>query len=229
MVCCGLSSFKYQIHFIISNRNTNTWKQHQKLAGHQLTITQMKFSPDDKYILSVSRDRRLSVFENKPTTTQDFNYELIATSDKKNGIHGRIIWTCDWSHDSKHFATGSRDGKCVMWYRDENETSTASTLGQFKSAGVLDEPGQSLTAIAFAHSYLNNSAGTYLIAIGCESGQINLFSFASEWKLLLRLGANLAHHLTVKKLAFRPLTKYNKKIQLASCGDDHLVRIYEVL
>lgn len=191
----------------------------------------MKFSPDDKYLLSVGRDRRLCVFENKniSKSTLEFDYQLVGTTDKKNGIHGRIIWTCDWSHDTKYFATGSRDGKCVIWQRDENESSaTASSLGPYKSAGVLDEHGQSLTALSFSHTYFENVAETYLLAIGCESGLINLYSFSNEWKLLLKLDTSFAHHLTVKKLAFRPLTKCNKKIQLASCGNDHLVKIYEL-
>lgn len=37
--------------------------------------------------------------------------------------------------------------------------------------------------------------------------------------------SRLAHHLTVKKLSFRPFTK---KYQLASCGDDNLIRIYDL-
>lgn len=42
-----------------------------------------------------------------------------------------------------------------------------------------------------------------------------------KWTLFFRM----AHHLTVKRLAFRP---YSKRFQLASCGEDHLVRVYEI-
>lgn len=34
-----------------------------------------------------------------------------------------------------------------------------------------------------------------------------------------------AHHLPVKRLTFRP---NNSKIQLASCSDDHFVKIFEI-
>jgi len=37
--------------------NQETWNQIGVLQGHNLTITQICFSPSDEYLLSVSRDR----------------------------------------------------------------------------------------------------------------------------------------------------------------------------
>lgn len=39
---------------------------------------------------------------------------MIATTDKSNGLHTRIIWCCAWTHDSVAFGTGSRDGKVTI-------------------------------------------------------------------------------------------------------------------
>lgn len=41
----------------------------------------------------------------------------------------------------------------------------------------------------------------------------------------------VAHHATVKKLAFRPLsddTSSSKQLYLASCGSDFAVRLYSI-
>lgn len=169
--------------------NTATWKQVQKLASHQLTVTQLKFSPDNQRLLSVSRDRRWSLYENMVTdvTTADTvcDFKLIATTDKKNGIHTRIIWTCDWSHDSKYFGTGSRDGKVVAWHRTAADTN--SSLGYYGAVDTLElAKTDSVTAIAFAKHYLSEST-EYLVAIGLETGYIHISSIDTKWTQLFKI------------------------------------------
>lgn len=169
--------------------NTSTWKQIQKLASHQLTVTQLKFSPDNRRLLSVSRDRRWSLFENKLDTSSAadaaYDFNLIATTDKKNGIHARIIWTCDWAHDGKYFGTGSRDGKVVAWHR--TEVDTKSTLGFYGAVDTLElAKTDSVTAVAFAKHFLTDDR-EYLVAIGLETGYIHLCSINIKWTHLFKI------------------------------------------
>lgn len=180
---------KFNQNIRIINRNTSTWKYVQKLAGHQLTVTQMKFSPDSKHLLTVGRDRRWCIFENHAAADADetaCNFELIATTDKKNSIHSRIIWTCDWAHDGTVFATGSRDAKAVVWTLGEQSSQTS--LGTYRALGTLDlAKNDSVTAVAFANEYLRQENGNYLIALGLETGFIHLYSFDKAWTQLFTI------------------------------------------
>lgn len=131
----------------------------------------MKFSPDDRYLLSVGRDRKWSIFERNADKTA-LQFTLISCSDKTNGIHTRIIWTCDWTHNSAIFATGSRDGKLVAWNRSETNSNTS--LGCYKSISAFEMKKESITAIAFAKQ------GEYYAAIGLESGRIEIFTLLCD-------------------------------------------------
>jgi elongator complex protein 2 len=220
--------------------NTSTWKILQRLRSHKLTVTQMKFSNEGNRLLSVSRDRRWTMFEKKKSTENDdiddeeeeVNFEVVASTDRQNGVHERIIWCCGWTHDDQFFATGSRDGKVAVWSKSTNvvvQESSSSSLREYKHVASLNLPQESITSLAFSTMHHNNSAGSYLLAIGFESGIIQLHSFdgsSSCFSLMKSLDHSEAHHLCVNKLEFRPNCK---EIQLASCGNDHLVRIYDIV
>ncbi|KAF4519996.1 hypothetical protein B566_EDAN007144 [Ephemera danica] len=226
-------------HAAIILWDTRTWQEVQKLPAHQLTVTQMAFSPDDQFLLSVSRDRRISLFRRTEATGDGAEqFTLFFSTDKRNGIHTRIIWTCAWSKDSMFFATGSREGTVIVWSIKDGQVAPASpplTL----SHGV--------TAVAFAPE-LN-----YLLAVGTDDGSIALYEWKpstepESWSLRIQLdkqypfcssvnfvGSNYSvsqlctvsssgHHKTVKRLAFRP--SHNNILQLASCGCDHAVKIH---
>lgn len=40
-------------------------------------------------------------------------FSLLAHTGKATAVHARIIWSCDWSPDSKYFVTSSRDKKVI--------------------------------------------------------------------------------------------------------------------
>ncbi|XP_014211711.1 probable elongator complex protein 2 [Copidosoma floridanum] len=215
------TSFK---HAAIILWDTKLWCQSDKLLFHQLTVTQMAFSPDDQYFLSVSRDRCWALY-----SYQNHKYELLMSSLQKESFHLRIIWSCSWTNDSKYFATGSRDGKVGIWSKNIANNKKPLLVTDFCSNG------SSVTALAFAPSKISNKF-LYVLAIGFEHGCIDIRKIEQvgksncyEWVQLSFLNTSQAHHAAVKRLCFRPNFRNEHVLQLASCGMDGVVKLHDVV
>lgn len=219
-------------------RNAKTWLQIQKLPSHQLTVTQMSFSPDGSHLLSVSRDRRWSLFA---VRGDNKTYELVAATDGKSGLHTRVIWCCAWTSDSAVFATGSRDGKIGFWAPGPM-TASSKQDAEIRSQEVvlsasLDLPKESVTALAFAPIMRREH---HILAVGLEKGVISLYRYldSNVENLWIVLQGNFGYDLSVKRLAFRPKlgrTGVNNEeagtsdvIQLASCSSNHFLKVYDI-
>ncbi|KAL2608650.1 hypothetical protein R1flu_027223 [Riccia fluitans] len=243
----------------------NSWRPLVQLKSHALTVTQMEFSHKDEYLLSVSRDRHLTLFgralkDDKPDTSSP--YRLIARID----AHKRIIWACSWSHCDRFFATGSRDKFVKIWAvlsaNSEVRVENVLTLPPFRSG---------VTALAWGPKLPRQKV--YLLAVGLEDGSVELWQGAlkrasendhnvafknenlSFWRLdmsvLCRFHQLLCHVATVQRLTWRAhftghervsspklvtdvnqLSRFHQfsedTLQLASCGVDHSVRLYNV-
>ncbi|KAL5234925.1 hypothetical protein ACI65C_002335 [Semiaphis heraclei] len=215
--------------------STENFQQIQKLMSHNLTVTQLAFSPDSKNLLSVSRDRTWSLFEYDIKTN---SFIIISKSDKHTGIHTRIIWCCAWTHDSVYFATGSRDGKLVIWSQNDHSVDNKITYCAKTNPLIVSE--KSFTAVAFAPTLMSECNKTYLLAVGADCGNISLYTWSYEeksvtpWFKIADLINEFGHHLTVKKIKFQPLlcktdSRYREGVlQMASCGADMMVRIYDI-
>ncbi|XP_060810838.1 elongator complex protein 2 [Amyelois transitella] len=200
--------------------DTSNWQQIQKLISHQLTVTQLAFSPDGEHLLSVSRDRKWTLHRRVQGSK---SFETVAFTDKSNGVHTRIIWCCAWAHDSSMFATGSREGKVCVW--SKSSTTSQSSLGAYALLGKPLDTNISVTALAFAPLTRD---GAKVVAVGLDSGNIRFYKFDGEdWNLLHEMDNSASHHLTVKRLMFRP-SEITEPLMLASAGADHFVRIHAV-
>ena len=185
---------------------TEKWTKVASLEnGHALTVVQMAFSPNDKYLLSVSRDRTLSVWDMQGCA-------LVFKTNKKTSIHQRIIWSCDWSQDSKYFVTGGRDKKCIIWSIEEQKPISNQPL-TFHTA---------VTAVAFAPI-----KDQFILVAGLEDGSLFLTKYDMETGWTNPNKINQAHHKTVKRLKFRP--GQHSKLLLATCGSDHFVQLINII
>lgn len=206
--------------------STSDWRQTGCLTGaSQLTVIQMEFSPDSDWLLVVSRDRSWSVFgRHGNDAAGDCQFSL---NRHWPGAHSRLLWCCSWLADSGGFVTGSRDGSVRTW-RHQQQTGWLQTGSGHKFDG-------SVTAVCVSC--------TGVMAVGLESGCIVLLKRVQaddldewgNWSVLTELSRSMAHHLTVRRLQFRPLQTQKPgdsteecQLQLASASTDRSVKIYNI-
>jgi len=211
--------------------STDTWKQMGSLNAHGLTITQMEFSHNGQYLLSVSRDRTWALFkrnENSP------GFKLIQKTDKKTGIHSRIIWSCSWAPCDTMFVTASRDKKLIAWSKVTNGNGEPE---KWESKSSPLDVGDAATAVSILPVALD---GKYLVGVGTETGLLKVYFFQIEeksWTHVLDVEKSLCPTGTVKRLCWRPCKSENfssmgdiseRTFQLAVGSSDHSVRILDV-
>ena len=190
------------------------------MPGHNLTVTQMSWSPDSSKLVTVSRDRTWTLHRvtmDKEGDNTVVRTEVMGRSEKKSSVITRIIWSCDWTCDSRYFLTASRDKRLVIWGPGED--------------GAWCQVGDSLIlpdAVTSVTSASRTLTSRYLVAAGLENGAIHVLTWAleSSWSTLMVIDKNTkGHHATMTRLQFRPNTE---DFVLASCSTDTSVRIIKL-
>jgi len=101
------------------------------------------------------------------------------------------------------------------------------------TVAILKEK-EAATAVAFSPLDLDDRRR---LAVGLETGQILIYSSAkdspSDWRLDLTIHSDLAHTDQIHRLSWRPSPASHGdqsliKKQLASCGEDHTLRVTSV-
>jgi len=169
-------------------------------------------------------------------TEEDVQHKQLARVD----AHKRIIWACSWSPCSRFFATGSRDRTVKIW----EVLETCEGNFQVRLITALPPFKCSVTAVAWAPF-----TTLHMLAIGKEDGSLELWrgNYQQETRKLdmsycSKVDTFSCHAATIHRLCWRALpTPSTQKetelkssrlelqtLQLASCGSDHTVRIYNV-
>ncbi|KAJ7179931.1 WD40-repeat-containing domain protein [Mycena crocata] len=193
-------------HAVVRVYDTDKWQPvGEPLAGHTLTVTRIAFSPDDRFVLSVSRDRSWRLYEVQNDGGQSY---LPIAADKS---HGRIIWDCAWALEGDIFATASRDKTVKIWHRGPDSKWIVADVIKTKDAA---------TAVDF--SPLDAQDRRHL-AIGLETGAVlvysNTGSAPANWRLVRTFDSNPSHVGHVHRLSWRPTSREGPK-ELASCSED---------
>ncbi len=163
-------------HAVIRLFETRKWTEIKPpLTAHSLTATRLRFSPDDRHLLSVGRDRQWVVFEReqgareggRDTDNQNNNthealpgYKLLQANPRG---HTRMILDAAWAPASLVlFATAGRDKTVKLWRREETEIVCVAAIAETHS----------VTAIDFLPR--PSKDGQFVLAIGTEAGKISI-------------------------------------------------------
>ncbi|KAJ0114937.1 WD repeat domain-containing protein [Diaporthe amygdali] len=235
---CRASSLN---HAVIRIFETERWTElRPPLAVHTSTIFRLRFSSDDRFLLSVGKDRRWTVFKRDDGESQkdsDMCYKQFQTDDKG---HKRMVLDAAWGPvmpdlpGRRIFATASRDKSFIVWAAEMSDTEAteagegADKFHKLQSVS-LEDP---ITAIDFLpRPYKGKYA---VLAVGTEKGHVRTYLWdvaegsgvpfppkpSSEHMTLLELAK------PIRQLAWRP--GHEEEAELAVAGEDGSVRICSI-
>lgn len=215
---CRSNSVKHAV-IRIFNIQKDYQQCQQILEGHNLTITNLEFSPDGKYLLAVSRDRQFSLW--KVENEEEGEFSLFELNPK---AHSRIIWDSTWVPQNSfgnYFITGSRDKQIKLWEVLEKVELRASI-----------KLSDAVTAVSAFKSFLQE--GKLLVAVGLENGSISIYSLDlkntnKEFKLEHNFDSSITPSGRISRLDFSSKLHDNEQKLLLSVGsEDTSVRLYSI-
>ncbi|SPO00616.1 related to ELP2 - 29 kDa subunit of elongator and elongating RNA polymerase II holoenzyme [Cephalotrichum gorgonifer] len=203
-------------HAVVRLFETERWTEVKPpLVAHSLTATRLRFSADDRYLLSVGRDRQWAVFERG-----DGDAFSLLQSDPKG--HSRMILDAAWAPEGWVFVTAGRDKQVKVWRATEGEGKL-----EFALAGAIPS-GQPVTAIDFLPR--NSRAGHLVLAMGNEAGSVSICELSTaDLSLVSRsdLESRFCPSKSVLQLSWRPSRgEQGDGATLAIAGEDTCLRIY---
>ncbi|KAH0559788.1 hypothetical protein GP486_003691 [Trichoglossum hirsutum] len=219
-------------HAVIRLFDTKEWHEIKPpLAAHSLTVTSLRFSEDDRHLLSAGRDRQWSVF--KRDSNQGAIYKL-STSNPK--AHSRMILDAAWApvQTGRIFATAGRDKLVKIWEYQESAFICNHTI-------ISLVP---VTAVDFLQVLVSSML---CLAYGTEDGGINVYGSNLEslaFTKLLALDMSITPSKAITQLSWRQqrLSQMAKgddeaetdaalkqaKFELAVASEDSSLRIYSI-
>lgn len=214
-------------HAVIRLYDTSDWHEIKpSLAAHSLTITDLCFSEDDRYLLSVGRDRQWAVFQRSDQEPSLFS---MMTSNPKG--HSRMILGAAWAPrlENPVFATAGRDKSVKLW-------QMASGSFECKSAIPLRSP---VTALSFLENVQN---GFFILAAGEDNGKVSLHQISTdslEARHLTSIDKLISPSKAITELSWRPVlmglngpsseeAPNESKFELAVASEDTSTRIYAI-
>lgn len=203
-------------HAVIRLYDTSDWHEiRPPLTAHSLTITSLSFSDDDRYLLSVGRDRQWAVFQRN--NQEPFSFSLLTSNPKG---HSRMILDAAWAPVTGKpiFATAGRDKSVKIWRMEDKKSFACQSTISLQS---------SVTAISFLQE---SRDGSFLLAVGEDTGVLSVYQVTGdslENKHLKTVDKTVSPSKTITQLAWRPSAD-RSKLELAVASEDASTRVYAI-
>ncbi|KAG0160429.1 hypothetical protein PDIDSM_7958 [Penicillium digitatum] len=207
-------------HAVIRLYDTSDWHEIKpSLTAHSLTITDLSFSSDDRYLLSVGRDRQWAVFQRSGADPTMFTN--LSVNPKG---HSRMILGAAWAPATTDhvFATAGRDKSVKIWQKSEDTFVCKTTVGLTSA----------VSAIAFLSA---THKGTYVIAVGEDNGVISIHRIVAdtlEAHHIVTIDKVASPSKAITQLSWRPVpaaeADTRNRFELAVASEDTSTRIYAI-
>ena len=172
---CRASSLN---HAVVRLFETRRWTElRPPLPAHTLTVARLRFAPpDDRFLLSVGRDRQWAVFERR----DDGPGAAYALRQANPKGHTRMILDCAWAPvkpetGRRAFATAGRDKLVKIWAAAEVVAGEGTPAFELVVTVAQEHP---VTAVDFL--WRSSSQGHLVLAVGSEAGKLSLVFLHAE-------------------------------------------------
>jgi elongator complex protein 2 len=201
-------------HAVVRLYDTKEWLEVKPaLKAHSLTVTALQFSPDDKYLLSVGRDRQWVIWERNDEPSM---YTLKYSNPKG---HSRMILGAAWTPlELPTFMTAGRDKSVKIWQIVDNDVQLKATV----------PANGAVTAVACNSVF---SGGKVMFAFGTENGEISIASAlpdALDQVQVSMVKAELVPAKTINQIVWRPGRTDGEQHQIAVASDDTSLRVFNI-
>ncbi|KAF3935736.1 hypothetical protein ABW19_dt0209219 [Dactylella cylindrospora] len=217
-------------HGVIRMFETKTWRQLKPaLEAHSLTVNRIAFSSDDKYVLSVGRDRQWTVFERTSEELEGLvtPYQIHQVMPK---AQTRVIFDGKWVPlvVGRMFVTAARDKSIKAW--------ELKTEGKEWECTETVKFGESITAIDILDRPVTVERGRFvLLAVGLESGAWGVYAAEvrdeglGNWNKYLEVDSYIVPGKSITQISWRPTGGDEANVfDVAISSEDSSVRIYEL-
>jgi elongator complex protein 2 len=201
-------------HAVIRLYDTKEWLEVKPaLKAHSLTVTALQFSPDDKYLLSVGRDRQWVIWERSDEPSL---YTLKYSNPKG---HSRMILGAAWTPlEVPTFMTAGRDKSVKIWQIVDNDVQLKATV-----------PANAAVTAVSCNNVL--PGGKIMFAYGTENGEIGIVNTPSDALDKVEVSmvkAELAPAKTINQIVWRPGRADGEQQQIAVASDDTSLRVFNI-